>query len=202
MSDCAALLLAGGASLRMGSPKALLDFEGRPLWRVQLEKLQSLLPSELFISAPRELSLPPTEGKILHDEQPGLGPLAGLWAARQAMSAPWLIVLAIDLPAMTPAYLQTLRDVARSTKLGQVPREEDDYYLGLAAIYPGAWLDHTETYLQSEDRSLQRFVHDGIEAGLLAARSVSQNELPLFLNVNDPADYAEAVVSRSRMATD
>jgi molybdopterin-guanine dinucleotide biosynthesis protein A len=188
---CAALLLAGGASRRMGSPKALLDFGGRPLWLRQMEKLQALAPRELFISTPRGLALGEGPWTIVHDERPGLGPLAGLSAARAAMSSEWLVVLAVDLPAMTSGYLESLRAAAVAAGKGQVP-ELDGFYAGLAAVYPRACLDLARDHLESEDRSVQRFVRAGIDAGFLAVRPVAEKERPFFRNLNEPADYAAA----------
>jgi len=50
----AAVLLCGGRSTRMGRDKAFLDWDGRPLWQVQLEKLQQLAPQRLLISCREE----------------------------------------------------------------------------------------------------------------------------------------------------
>jgi molybdopterin-guanine dinucleotide biosynthesis protein A len=189
-SSCAALLLAGGASTRMGFPKALADVEGKPLWRTQIEKLAALLPAELFFSAPEGLELPAGTWTLIRDEKTGLGPLAGLAAAHRIMSAGWLIVLAIDLPRMTASYLETLRGRAFTSGLGQVP-ELDGRYLGLAAIYPRAFLDrHLDAHLRSDDRSVQRLVRAGIAEGSLASCPVAENERHLFQNVNTPEDLS------------
>jgi molybdopterin-guanine dinucleotide biosynthesis protein A len=188
--SCAALLLAGGASTRMGFPKALVTVDGEPLWHWQMEKLARLAPAELFFSAPVDLELSAGKCTLVRDEKPGLGPLAGLAAAHYVMSADWLVVLAVDLPRMTTSYLEMLRDRAFTSGLGQVP-EMDGHYLGLAAIYPRAFLDrHLEAHLRSDDRSVQRFVRAGLAEGSLAACPVAENERPLFQNVNTPEDLS------------
>lgn len=176
----------------MGSPKALLDFDGRPLWLHQMEKLQAVAPAELFISLPRKISVPPGGWTVLHDRTTGLGPLAGICSATEAMSADWLLVLAIDLAAMTGDYLRRLCVDATTAGVGQVP-QLDDYYLGLAAVYPRAYLGRAQMQLQSEDRSVQRFVREGVASGFLAARPVLERERPLFVNVNDPEQLAHAI---------
>lgn len=183
----AALLLAGGASKRMGQPKALLDYEGQPLWRAQMEKLQGLHPGELFLSVPQELSLPAGPWHILHDEKSGLGPLSGLSAAFKSMTCEWLAVLAIDLPDMTSGFLQNLHADSLARGCGLVP-QLDGFYEGLAAVYPRSIADLCGKHLASEDRSLQRFVRQGMADGYLINYPVTEAERPLFRNVNSPAD--------------
>jgi molybdenum cofactor guanylyltransferase len=181
----AALLLAGGASIRMGLPKVLLDHAGQPLWRVQIEKLQVLAPNELFLSFPRELTPPTGPWDILHDREPGLGPLSGIHAALQTMKTEWLIVLAVDLPDMKADFLGALCEA--TTVRGVVP-QIDGFYEGLAAIYPRSLIDLCGKLLSSEDRSLQNLVRQGIAAGFLEEFPVPVQNRALFRNVNRPSD--------------
>jgi molybdopterin-guanine dinucleotide biosynthesis protein A len=44
-----AVLLAGGESRRLGRDKATIDWGGRPLWELQLEKLRALNPAEILL---------------------------------------------------------------------------------------------------------------------------------------------------------
>ncbi len=185
----AALLLAGGASSRMGFPKALIDCAGRPLWRVQAGKLGALRPTERFLSTPAALELARTGAwKIIRDEKPGLGPLGGIDAARRAMKSEWLLVLAVDLAHMSTPYLRALREDAMTSGRGQVPAM-DGFHLGLAAIYPRAWLDRQlPAHLASRDRSLQRLVRAGLTEGVLATRPAAKRDAKLFRNLNSPQD--------------
>jgi molybdopterin-guanine dinucleotide biosynthesis protein A len=186
-SDLAALLLAGGASTRMGQPKALLDCMGEPLWRVQMRKLRSLHPVELFLSVPRNLSLPNGPWEILYDQESGLGPLSGLHAALKNMKGQWLVVLAIDLPDMTTTFLQNIYHASLTKGCGMVP-QLDGVYEGLAAIYPRSLADLCEKHLVSDDRSLQRFARQAMTEGFISHYSITQESRSLFRNVNRPAD--------------
>jgi len=47
--NISAVLLAGGESRRMGRDKTTLQSRGKPLWQVQLELLQELEPTEIFV---------------------------------------------------------------------------------------------------------------------------------------------------------
>jgi molybdopterin-guanine dinucleotide biosynthesis protein A len=183
----AALLLAGGASSRMGQPKALLDIAGQPLWKLQTAKLQALHPDELFISLSREIALPAGPWRVLHDEKTGLGPLSGIHAALQVMTSEWLVVLAVDLPDMTTDFLQGLCDSAREKRCGQVT-QLDGFYEGLAAIYPRSVAALCEQHLAGNDRSLQSFVRQAMAEGQLSLYPVAEENRPLFRNVNRTMD--------------
>jgi len=181
----------------MGRPKALLDCAGRPLWKIQMEKLRALDPDEVFLSIPRELSLPSGPWRVLHDEKVGLGPLSGLHAALQATTTEWLVVLAVDLPDMATAFLQNLCEAARVKGCGLIP-QFDGFYEGLAAIYPRSLAALCGQHLAGSDRSLQHFVRQAMADGLLSAYPVGKANRSLFRNVNRPADLQRRVARRYR----
>ena len=194
MTPFAAVLLAGGRSRRMGRDKALLPMaDGRLLWQRQLAVLQDLGPTELFISGPARKNFPTTV-PLLTDETPGLGPLTGIVAALRAMRSPLLVVLAVDLPAMTTAFLLDLlaRAGDATATRGVVPQTADTFYEPLAAIYPVESLASAEKHLKASDRSLQTFVRALVQNGQAVARPVGSRETPLFANWNQPGDLPTA----------
>ena len=180
----AAVLLAGGRSRRMGRDKALLPLgDGRLLWQRQLAVLEELQPAELFISGPGRAGFPASVAR-LEDAMPGLGPLGGIAVALQAMRSMRLLVLAIDLPAMTADFLYDLLVDGR----GMIPQTSDGYFEGLAAVYPKTALSAVETQLMGKDRSLQTLIHRLLEDGRVVARPVVAAEIALFENWNQPDD--------------
>src|SRR6185436_16930649 len=101
MNDLSAALLAGGRSRRMGTDKAFLPWQGRPLWEHQVEKLRALHPSRLLLSCRPEQSFPDLPDLTrVHDELENSGPLAGIAACLQACRASHLVILGVDLPLM------------------------------------------------------------------------------------------------------
>jgi len=190
----------------MGSPKALLDWSGRPLWRHQADTLDALEPDERLISLPPSLALDPAPWQRVADRAPDLGPLGGIEAALRMMRSDWLVVLAIDLPAMTADYLRMRLNEAmassgfeRAPSLGSGASSEtasargavavdDGRYLGLAGVYPRAILPLIESAVASGDRSVQQLARRAIATGLLAAHPLSPGERALFRNVNRPGD--------------
>jgi molybdopterin-guanine dinucleotide biosynthesis protein A len=178
--------MAGGASTRMGQPKAFIDYQGLPLWRFQANKLLGLRPKELLISAPRHLQFEEGPWKIVHDRQPDLGPLAGLDAALDVASADHLMVLAVDMPAMTIPFLQGLAEHADGK--GIVP-ELDGFYHGLVAVYPAKIHPLIRQILLSEDRSVQHLIKRACTDDLMKIYLVKENERLLFQNLNSPSDF-------------
>lgn len=182
-----AVLLAGGNSSRMGSDKALLPLgDGRLLWQRQLQMLQSLGPRELFVSGPFRPGFP-AGVEFLADERPGLGPLGGLAAALKASSTPLLLLLAVDLPSMTAAFLAGLLLQCRREQ-GLVLR--DKYFEPLAAVYPRAALAVAVERRAGPDLSMQGLVAELIAKDLVRTRMLSPEEKPLFRNWNTPEDSA------------
>jgi molybdopterin-guanine dinucleotide biosynthesis protein A len=180
-----ALVLAGGQSSRMGRPKATLELSGVALWRRQVATLQGLGPSEILISAGADWS--PGEGswKVITDRVAGLGPLAGLQSAFAAMSTEWLLVLGVDMPAMSLGMLG--RILAQSGEKGVVP-VLDGFYQGLAALYPRSVAALVDAALATEFRSLQSLIGGAVNDGLVEARPVTDADRSLFWNVNRPGD--------------
>ena len=192
MRPFAAVLLAGGQSRRMGQDKALLSLpDGRRLWERQLGVLRELRPEELFISGPRREGFP-ADVPCLADALPGGGPLGGIAAALAAMRSERLVVLAVDLPAMTAGFLRGLlveaEEKARAAGTGVIPQGADGFFEPLTAVYPKTALDEAQARLRGEDRSLQRFIRRLIESGEAVGRRIVPEEAFLFANWNRPRD--------------
>ncbi|HEY8903135.1 MAG TPA: molybdenum cofactor guanylyltransferase [Chthoniobacterales bacterium] len=187
MRELSAALIAGGRSTRMGLDKAWIPIDGEPLWRHQLVTLRALEPAEVFLCGAGREDLTAPDMRGLLDEEPDRGPLGGLAAALATSSEPFVIALAVDLPAMTPGFLVELADEAAVGGMGIVP-ELDGFYQGLAAVYPRALADCATRLAADEDHSLQHFIREGIAAGLLRARQVRESERGLFANWNEPRD--------------
>ncbi|MFZ5756538.1 MAG: molybdenum cofactor guanylyltransferase [Pseudomonadota bacterium] len=89
-----ALLLAGGASARMGRDKATLEFRDRPLWQHMAQTLQEAGCRDVMISGD-----PDRIPAAFPDSVPGLGPLAGLATAlARTGDGHRLLVVPVDLP--------------------------------------------------------------------------------------------------------
>src|SRR5579884_201728 len=186
-----AALLAGGESRRMGTDKATLLFGGKPLWQKQLETLRKLRPAETFVSGRTDPLCRPPDVEFVADHPPSRGPLSGLAACLAQARAGHLLVLAIDLPFMTPRYLRFLsRQVAPG--YGAVPQLADCRSEPLAAIYPREAAADFQCALAGNDFSLQTLISHLHAVGKLRLIPVSDEEEMLFRNLNEPADLSPA----------
>ena len=180
------VLVAGGESRRMGRDKATLLFHAKPLWQIQLELLQKLEPTEIFVSARTDPVWRPADVQFNADDLPSRGPLSGLAASLTRMRAQHLLALAIDMPFMTEDYLKFLCNQIEPG-CGVVANIEDRFE-PLAAIYPREAHDDLVTALSGSDFSLQSLVGKLVAAGKLQPIQVSEEEKTLFRNLNEPRD--------------
>ena len=104
MSLRAALVLAGGRSTRMGRDKAMLPWHGRPLLDHMIGLAREAGIDHVYVSGDRP------GYRSIPDLEPGLGPLGGLASATAALPDGRLLVLAVDMPRLTPGLLRALMD--------------------------------------------------------------------------------------------
>jgi molybdenum cofactor guanylyltransferase len=182
--DFTAVLLAGGKSSRMGQDKAGLMIEGSPLWKRQITTLQSTAASEILISGRPDGPYAESGLPIVEDAEPDLGPIGGVVTAMATAQHSLILVLAIDLPRMTSAYLQSLLPNAPV-----VPRRADRFE-PLAAIYSKSCLEVFQRRVAQRRLSMQSAIHELVERGELSVLDVPASDSPLFDNLNTPEDLA------------
>lgn len=106
--DLTGLVLAGGASRRMGSDKALLDVDGLPLVHHVAQRLATVCTTVLVAAGPRRL--PDLPWKQVDDHAAGEGPLSAIIGGLGAATTPLVAVVAVDMPHVEPAVLVSLAD--------------------------------------------------------------------------------------------
>ncbi len=189
MPTFSAALLAGGQSTRMGRDKALLPIpgSGRLLWQHQLAVLCELKPETIFWSGHPRSGMP-AEVRVLPDEIENAGPLGGISACLNELESDLLVVLALDLPLMTSAFLQVLLAQC-SVECGVVVRR-GDFFEPLAAVYPARLRERAAEHLRQKRLALQDLVREAAGVGLVKVVSFDERQAVLFKNMNAPADLA------------
>jgi molybdopterin-guanine dinucleotide biosynthesis protein A len=184
------VLLAAGRSTRMGRDKALLDVDGQPLWERQRDVLVATGAAEIFLSArPEQPWVKGLKGftAAVHDAFSRGGPLVGIAAGLERSTMPWLAVLAIDLPRMTPQWFAGLSQDC-GPGVGAVGRR-DNFFEPLAAIYPREILPLAWEALVHGHYALQPLLARAVADGLMRVHEITPAEAPWFENWNEPQDF-------------
>ncbi|MFN3651409.1 MAG: molybdenum cofactor guanylyltransferase [Armatimonadota bacterium] len=191
MQDCSVIFLAGGRSSRMGTPKAWLELEGRPLLAHLVERMLGTFPEVVVVAAPGQ-ELPPTPARVVYDEQPGEGPVAGLVVGLREVTRPLAFAASCDVPFLSPGLAAHLAGLAGDEYDVVVPEWQGRIH-PLHAVYRA---------------SVQPLLAEQLAAGMrrpvalyerVRTRTVREDELRArdpeglsFLNMNTPEEYERA----------
>jgi molybdopterin-guanine dinucleotide biosynthesis protein A len=199
--EAAAIVLVGGRSSRMGTPKAALEWHGTTLLhRTTAVLARTVSGPVIVVRAPGQL-LPelPRDVRVVEDPVEGVGPLQGIAAGLSAVpEVPLAFVTSTDLPFLHPRFagrvlaaLDHNTDVALPVARG--------YRQPLAAGYRTALAPLIAELLDAgRNRPPNLFercrVRELTDADLLADPALAEvdPDLDSLLNVNSPEDYAAA----------
>ncbi len=201
-----AIILAGGQSRRMGRDKAWIVFNGQPLVRHSLAIVREAGASEVLISARAGQDFSGVGCPVLRDVATDCGPLGGIERALSEASHPLVLVLAVDMPHMTPACLRWMRGRTRAAiptlHSGKLPEADPDAKhnrMGvvpvlrgtpepLAAIYPRRSRELLRHLLDRNQRVARDFAQACLQHGLASAAPVPAEYVSCFTNWNTAAD--------------
>jgi molybdopterin-guanine dinucleotide biosynthesis protein A len=184
------LVLAGGASTRMRTDKALLDYHGQPQVRWAFELLSRFCAATFVSVRPDQREDPARAGlPQIVDRQPGSGPIAGISAALQEHpKAAWL-VLACDLPFLTEHTLQHLIAHRDPRKVATAYRSaHDGLPEPLCAIWEPGAREPVLAYIASGKQCPRKFL---INADTML---LDLPETAALDNVNTREEFASAAV--------
>jgi molybdopterin-guanine dinucleotide biosynthesis protein A len=192
------VVLAGGASRRLGRDKAELRFEDEPLWQRQLRVLRGAgADRTVVIRRPEQPALPGIE--CWCDRWAGVGPLAGLHAALVRQSASFVAVLAVDMPGVDAEWFRWL-SAHCGPGLGAMARHAAGCE-PLAAIYPAEALDAVALHLARGIHSLQRLAEALAAAGHLRLLPLPSSKLAQAKSINTTSEWRQYLPSaRARRA--
>ncbi len=185
--EMSAVILAGGASSRMGRDKAWLDFSGKPLIHLAVEKARNLGVREIFISGRRDGDYSSLRLPVLFDLELGFGPMAGIERGLHACAFPLLLVMAVDLPHLSLTFLAKMME--RCDRLTGVVPKLNGRFEPLAAIYPRRCHAFAFSAIARARRAVNDFVADCLGERAVRPLPVTPSEAMCFANWNSPADF-------------
>jgi len=186
------IVLAGGASRRLGVDKAGLTFGGHPLVEIIVQRLSAVC-SEVIVACGSQTAgkRPALPVRFVQDPIAGQGPLAGVQAGLTAAAADFCLVVACDMPFLNPALLAYMASLPRRYQ-ALVPRVDGRWH-PLHALYGRSCLPTVESLLAQGGNSMEELLCH------LDVRELSEEELrrhdpqalSLF-NLNDAKDLQRA----------
>jgi molybdenum cofactor guanylyltransferase len=190
-----AIVLCGGKSTRMGTPKALLPF-GPETMLQRVVRLLADVVSPIVVVAAGDQSLPelPREVIVARDEQEGRGPLEGLRAGLKALPehVDAAYITSCDVPLLEPAFVREMLDFANGFDIAVM--EIDGFPHPLSAVYRPSVLPHIEDLLAA-DRLRPVFLFDRVKTRRVRPDEITADpELRTLRNLNTRAEYEQALV--------
>jgi molybdopterin-guanine dinucleotide biosynthesis protein A len=200
MIECSAIILAGGRSRRMGRPKAALPFGGGTILDRIIAELEPRFAELVVVAAPLDagadaaaIPLRP-DGRVivLRDPSPFAGPAPALVRGLRAMRYPTAFVCSCDLPLLRGDLAQTLCSLMDGFDAA-IPMIEG-IEQPLCAAYRHGAADLIEAAMANgESRPTTITARLKVRWVRAAELTAVDRDLRSFLNVNTPADYAEAL---------
>src|SRR5262249_28215884 len=202
MLGSAGVVLAGGRSSRMGTPKAALEWHGSTLLRRTVGILARATGGPVVVVRAKGQDLPelPKDVDVVDDPQPNKGPVQGIAAGLAALidRADVAFVSSTDMPFLHPAFVRRgRRGVHEGADVGL--RVARGYPQPLAAAYRTK-LAVTADRLVQADRLRPAFLFEQCAVSRLDEAALRDDPvlaaldpaLESVVNVNEPADYQAA----------
>jgi molybdopterin-guanine dinucleotide biosynthesis protein A len=190
------IVLAGGKSSRMGTPKALLPFGGETMLQRVVRILSDLVSPIVVVAAGgQELPALPASVILTQDEREGRGPLEGLRAGLKAVPADVerAYVTSCDVPLLVPAFVTRLIELSQGHDIAVM--EIDGFTHPLSAVYRRDTLPHVESLLAA-DRLRPVFLFDAVRTRRVQPAEMTgvDPDLRTLRNLNTPDDYRAALI--------
>jgi molybdenum cofactor guanylyltransferase len=202
VAAAAGIVLAGGRSSRMGTPKAALEWHGSNLLRrVTGLVARSVDGPVVVVRAPgQELPELPEAVELVEDAREGSGPLMGIAAGLRAVGdrAVAAYVSSTDVPLLHPRFIRRVL-AAFDDDADVVLPHVGGFRHPLAAVYRISLAAEVERLIAA-DRLKPAFLFEVCRVRRLDAEALLQDpalaaldpELDSVLNLNAPADYEAA----------
>jgi molybdenum cofactor guanylyltransferase len=184
-------ILAGGRSSRMGRPKGLLPFSGKPLVKHLAQLLEITGEPVVIVGPPGDYA--GMGLRVVADDRRDAGPLGGIATALRVSNCGWNLIVGCDLPFLTSEWLAHLISRAAASPAEAVIPLNERGLEPLCAMYRKRIQPELADALDHGVRKIT----DGLAK--LAIETIAPSEWKrfdprgrLFKNINTPADYEAA----------
>lgn len=199
-NDITGFIVAGGQSRRMGTDKAQLAWESGTFLTHAVSTMGQITSSVVLVGGSKALAPNLT---VLPDHFPGCGPIAGIHSALSHSKTDWNLILAVDMPLVTPALLSFIAEPCNDSSALAILPETSGRLQPLCAAYRRTLLNEIEKAIDSGELSIHRLL-ERLSTGIMgkndgSIRVLSEGELmahgffpEVLMNVNTPEDLDRA----------
>jgi molybdenum cofactor guanylyltransferase len=185
--DLTGLVLAGGASQRMGRDKALLELNNRPLIAIVVERMAEVCGEVMIVSSDRR----PYAGfgvPVVEDRFRDVGVLGGLHAGLEAASFELTLAVGCDMPSLNPDLLRAFAEWAEGFDVALLRCGEQ--VEPLHAAYRRTCLPAIEAVIRAGKRRVVSFF-SRVTVRYVTLEDVAPIDphLDSFRNVNTPEEW-------------
>jgi molybdenum cofactor guanylyltransferase len=177
------IILTGGKSSRMGTDKAVLEFEGQSLLK-RAADFCSVFCDEVLISSNNPEHRVEGVSRI-NDEVKECGPMGGIYSCLKQSSSDWNFVLSVDAPFVQSDFILFLQD--HTTDFDAVIPVHEGKKEPLIAFYQKKALPQIETHIKAENYKMH-FLLQKLNTHFVDAGAWLEKYPNIFNNLNTPED--------------
>lgn len=189
------IVLCGGRSTRMGTPKATLPF-GPETMLQRVVRVLATVVAPIVVVAARDQVLPelPEDVIVTRDEREQRGPLEGLRAGLKALpdSVDVAYVTSCDVPLLVPGFVTRMIGLLAGDDIAVM--EVDGFPHPLSAVYRRGTLPRIESLLE-KDKLRPVFLFDAVRTRRVRPEEMTSvdPQLRTLRNLNTRDDYLAAL---------
>ena len=181
------IVLAGGKSSRMGSDKALLLVDGVPMLRLVCDRALSICDRLLVVTPWQERYQPllPDKCEFIREVQPqeaATAPILGFAQGLAQVNTSWVLLLAVDLPALPKEVLQSwATQLNNCDAIALLPRHTKGWE-PLCGFYRRDCLSSLTSFINTGGRSFQHWLKPQF------VQVLTVPDAQMLFNCNTPED--------------
>jgi len=187
----AVVVLAGGASKRMGRDKLLLEVGGATLLESAVLRFGEAF-DDIYISVADEAKYPKIAARRVVDIHRGAGPLSGLHAALSSLGHDGVFIVAADLPYASPEAALKIIELCGAHE-ACIIRLPDGKIEPLFGYYGKTLLPLCDEALLSGDNRMSEVLYKANTRFIAPEMLGSLWSEKLIFNINYPDDYSRVL---------
>jgi molybdopterin-guanine dinucleotide biosynthesis protein A len=199
ISDCGAILLAGGKGTRLGYDKPHVRLGSRTLLQHVIDAAENISDEIVLVVGSDEDSLFSLEKQhpsitVIRDGRNGVGPMMGIYTGMKRLTTEYAVVLPCDAPFISVPLMRRLIGLARDFD-AVIPIWPNEYLEPLHSVYRvSPSIKAIESALNCGEKSVLDLIKrlERVNKVPVEALREFDSELHTFFNVNYPEDLKTA----------